>query len=70
MARQPMNITVILCTFNRCRLLPKTLENIAVSRLPEAVDWGGGAVNGAWVRRTDEIRHRCQCCGSKSPIPH
>jgi glycosyltransferase involved in cell wall biosynthesis len=34
-----MNITVILCTYNRCESLTKTLESIAVLRLPESVEW-------------------------------
>ena len=34
-----MKITVILCTYNRCRLLAKALESVAASALPESVDW-------------------------------
>ncbi len=34
-----MKITVILCTFNRCQLLAKTLNSVAHSTLPDAVDW-------------------------------
>jgi glycosyltransferase involved in cell wall biosynthesis len=32
-----MKITVILCTFNRCRSLARTLESVAASVLPESV---------------------------------
>jgi glycosyltransferase involved in cell wall biosynthesis len=34
-----MNITVILCTFNRCRGLAKALESVAASKLPDSVEW-------------------------------
>jgi glucosyl-dolichyl phosphate glucuronosyltransferase len=34
-----VNITVILCTYNRCQSLAKALESVAHSRLPDAVDW-------------------------------
>ena len=34
-----MNISVILCTYNRCQNLAKALESIAASKLPESVEW-------------------------------
>lgn len=34
-----MNITVILCTFNRCQVLANALESVAHSAFPAAVDW-------------------------------
>jgi glucosyl-dolichyl phosphate glucuronosyltransferase len=34
-----MNITVILCTYNRCQILAKALSSVARSRLPESVAW-------------------------------
>jgi glycosyltransferase involved in cell wall biosynthesis len=34
-----MNITVILCTYNRCQSLAKALGSVAVSILPPAIDW-------------------------------
>ena len=34
-----MNITVILCTYNRCRTLEKALSSVAVSTLPESIEW-------------------------------
>jgi glycosyltransferase involved in cell wall biosynthesis len=34
-----MNISVILCTYNRSQILAQTLENLAVSRLPESIAW-------------------------------
>jgi glucosyl-dolichyl phosphate glucuronosyltransferase len=33
------NITVILCTLNRCQTLAKTLESIVASALPSSVKW-------------------------------
>jgi glucosyl-dolichyl phosphate glucuronosyltransferase len=34
-----MNVTVILCTYNRCRILATALESVAASTLPSAVAW-------------------------------
>jgi glycosyltransferase involved in cell wall biosynthesis len=34
-----MNITVILCTYNRCQGLAKTLDSVAASTLPNSVQW-------------------------------
>jgi glycosyltransferase involved in cell wall biosynthesis len=34
-----VNITVILCTYNRCQSLVKALDSVALSRLPESVGW-------------------------------
>lgn len=34
-----MNITVILCTYNRCELLSTALDSVAVSILPDSVKW-------------------------------
>lgn len=34
-----MKITVILCTYNRCRSLPRALESVARSLVPESLDW-------------------------------
>ncbi len=34
-----MKITVILCTYNRCRGLAKALDSIAASELPSTVEW-------------------------------
>jgi glycosyltransferase involved in cell wall biosynthesis len=33
------NITVILCTYNRCKVLAAALESLAASRVPESVHW-------------------------------
>ena len=34
-----MKVTVILCTYNRCQILMKALESVAVSVMPESVEW-------------------------------
>ena len=34
-----MNITVILCTYNRCQSLSRALESVAVSLLPASIEW-------------------------------
>jgi glucosyl-dolichyl phosphate glucuronosyltransferase len=34
-----VNITVIVCTFNGCRTLGKTLGSVAASILPEGIEW-------------------------------
>jgi glycosyltransferase involved in cell wall biosynthesis len=34
-----VNITVILCTYNRCRDLAKALESIAASNMPTSAQW-------------------------------
>lgn len=34
-----MNITVILCTYNRCASLSRALESVASSELPSSVEW-------------------------------
>jgi glucosyl-dolichyl phosphate glucuronosyltransferase len=34
-----MRVTVILCTFNRCQILPRALESVAASRLPGSIEW-------------------------------
>lgn len=34
-----MEISVILCTYNRCQSLAKALGSVALSTLPESVDW-------------------------------
>ncbi|MGA8151705.1 MAG: glycosyltransferase [Terriglobales bacterium] len=34
-----MNITVIICTYNRCQSLAKALDSVASSVLPDSVEW-------------------------------
>jgi glucosyl-dolichyl phosphate glucuronosyltransferase len=37
--RNPMRISVILCTYNRCRSLARALESVAASKLSESITW-------------------------------
>src|SRR5215469_11293809 len=50
-----MNITVILCTYNRCQSLRKALESIAASRLPESIEWEVLVVNNNSKDQTREV---------------
>src|ERR1019366_3158512 len=34
-----MKTTVIVCTYNRCQVLAKTLESVAASKVPDSVEW-------------------------------
>lgn len=34
-----MQISIILCTYNRCQALTNALESIAASKVPDALDW-------------------------------
>jgi glycosyltransferase involved in cell wall biosynthesis len=34
-----MNVTVILCTYNRCESLVKALQSVAASVVPESLEW-------------------------------
>jgi len=34
-----MNVSLVICTYNRCAMLLKTLESVAASELPPSVDW-------------------------------
>ena len=36
---EPVNITVVLCTYNRCDSLAKALESVAQSAEPASVQW-------------------------------
>jgi glycosyltransferase involved in cell wall biosynthesis len=51
----PMNITVILCTYNRCRSLAKTLETLAASEVPEEMDWEVLVVDNNSADQTREV---------------
>jgi len=56
-----MNITVILCTFNRCESLEKALESMARSVVPDAIDWEVLVVdNNSSDRTPDVVRSFCQ----------
>lgn len=50
-----MNITVILCTYNRCDLLAKALETIAVQTVPDSVSWEVLVVDNNSSDRTKDV---------------
>jgi len=50
-----MDITVILCTYNRCESLAKALESVAASELPESVSWEVLVVDNNSKDRTREV---------------
>jgi glycosyltransferase involved in cell wall biosynthesis len=50
-----MNITVILCTYNRCQSLAKALDGIAAQVLPDSVEWELVVVDNNSTDRTREV---------------
>src|SRR5271169_6552202 len=50
-----MRITVILCTFNRCQLLAEALHSVAVSTLPESVEWEVLVIDNNSTDQTREV---------------
>ena len=50
-----MNITVIVCTYNRCHFLAKTLDSIAVQTVPEPFKWEVLVVDNNSCDRTREL---------------
>lgn len=50
-----MKASVILCTYNRCRLLPAALESVAASKMPFATDWEVLVVDNNSTDRTREV---------------
>ena len=53
-----MDITVVLCTYNRCDRLATALESVAVSRLPESVSWEVLVVDNNSTDQTCEVVER------------
>src|SRR3984893_1300198 len=54
-----MKITVILCTFNRCASLQKTLDSAAAQVLPESVQWDVLVVNSNSSDPTCQVAEDC-----------
>ena len=48
-----MNITVILCTYNRCQSLPSALDSVTATLLPDSIEWEVLVVDN---NSTDETR--------------
>jgi glycosyltransferase involved in cell wall biosynthesis len=56
-----MNITVILCTYNRCQSLAKALGSVAVSTLPMSIEWEVLVVdNNSRDRTRDVVEDFCR----------
>jgi len=53
-----MDITVALCTYNRCDSLAAALESVAVSRLPQSVSWEILVVDNNSTDQTREVVER------------
>jgi glycosyltransferase involved in cell wall biosynthesis len=61
-----LKISVVLCTYNRCRSLANTLQSLAASELPDAVEWEVLAVDNNSDDRTREtIEDFC-----RNYVPH
>jgi len=52
-----VNITVILCTYNRCQTLANTLSRVASSKLPESVEWEVLVVDNNSSDQTRDVVH-------------
>jgi glucosyl-dolichyl phosphate glucuronosyltransferase len=50
-----MNVTVILCSYNRCWRLAKTLGSLAASTLPDSVEWEVLVVDNNSTDQTREV---------------
>jgi len=50
-----MDITVVLCTYNRCESLKKALESVAASILPDSLEWEVLVVDNNSRDRTREV---------------
>ena len=50
-----MQVTIVLCTYNRCESLPKALESAALSVMPESVEWEILVVDNNSTDRTREV---------------
>jgi glucosyl-dolichyl phosphate glucuronosyltransferase len=50
-----MNITVILCTYNRCQSLAKALGGVAASTLPKSIEWEVLVVDNNSADRTRQV---------------
>jgi len=53
-----MDITVVLCTYNRCDSLAAALESVSVSRLPDSVSWEVLVVDNNSTDQTREVIER------------
>ena len=61
----PVNVSVVLCTWNNCRRLRATLNSISRCTIPAAIEWELILVNNNCTDRTDEVAN--DFCG-KVPL--
>ena len=54
-SRSPLDVTVILCTFNRCEGLASALQSIAASQMPASVSWEVLVVDNNSTDKTPEV---------------
>src|SRR5713226_240915 len=50
-----LDITVIVCTYNRCRILADTLANVDASEMPSSVTWEVLVVDNNSTDQTREV---------------
>lgn len=50
-----MEITVVLCTYNRCKSLPQALESVLASKLPESMPWEVLVVDNNSTDQTQQV---------------
>lgn len=53
-----MNVTVAICTYNRCRLLAQTLASLVEAQIPAGVEWGVVVVDNRCTDETPETVRR------------
>jgi len=59
-----MNVSVILCTYNRCDSLANALESVAASSIPEGIEWEIVVVDN---NSTDQTRQVVEGFGRRFP---
>src|SRR5689334_18641740 len=60
-----MNVSVIICTYNRCDHLRRTLETFCGLKLPANVSWEVLLIDN---NSNDRTREACENFGAKLPI--
>lgn len=50
-----MDVSVVICTFDRAALLERTLKSVTELRVPEGIEWELIVVNNNCTDRTDEV---------------
>ncbi len=56
-----MQITVLMCTYNRCQSLAKALESVAVSVLPDNIEWEVLVVDNNSSDQTEAVVREFSC---------